>query len=163
MTKISKRHHENKGLVDSENRYELQEAISILKNSVNVKFNESVDVAINLGVDSKQSDQNVRGSALLPNGTGKTLRVIVFAEGGEADIAKEAGADEVGMDDLAEKIKSGFLDFDLVIATPSSMKIVGQLGQVLGPKGLMPNPKDGTVTKNIKDAVLNAKKRASDV
>ena len=158
MTKISKRHHENKGLVDSENRYELQEAISILKNSDNVKFNESVDVAINLGIDSQQSDQNVRGSALLPNGTGKTLRVIVFAEGDEADIAKEAGADEVGMDDLAEKIKSGFLDFELVIATPSSMKIVGQLGQVLGPKGLMPNPKDGTVTKNIKDAVLNAKK-----
>ena len=134
MTRISKRHHENKSLVDPENRYELQEAISILKNSVNVKFNESVDVAINLGVDSKQSDQNVRGSALLPNGTGKTMRVIVFAEGNEADIAKEAGADSVGMDDLAEKIKSGYLDFDLVIATPSSMKIVGQLGQVLGPK-----------------------------
>jgi len=158
MTKISKRHRENQGLVDTENRYELQEAISILKNSVNVKFNESVDVAINLGVDSKQSDQNVRGSALLPYGTGKTIRVIVFAEGDEADKAQEAGADRVGMDDLAEQIKSGYLDFDLVIATPSSMKIVGQLGQVLGPKGLMPNPKDGTVTKNIKDAVFNAKK-----
>ena len=115
-------------------------------------------MAINLGIDGKLSDQNVRGSAILPNGSGKNMRVVVFAEGEDADTAKSAGADEVGMDDLAEKIKSGYSDFELVISTPSSMKIVGQLGQILGPKGMMPNPKDGTVTKNIKDAVNNAKK-----
>ena len=115
-------------------------------------------MAINLGIDGKQSEQNVRGSALLPNGSGKNLKVIVFAEGEDADAANKAGADDVGMDDLAEKIKSGYSDFELVIATPSSMKIVGQLGQILGPKGMMPNPKDGTVTKNVEDAVSNAKK-----
>ena len=158
MTKISKRHFNNKNLIDPERKYDLQEAIAILKDATNAKFEESIDVAINLGIDGKQSEQNVRGSALLPNGSGKNLKVIVFAEGEDADAANKAGADEVGMDDLAEKIKSGYSDFELVIATPSSMKIVGQLGQILGPKGMMPNPKDGTVTKNIEDAVRNAKK-----
>ena len=155
---ISKRHRENKEAVDSEARYELSQAITILQSSKKTKFEESIDVAINLGIDPKQSDQNVRGSAALPNGTGKTLKIAVFAEGDEASDAKEAGADKVGMDDLAEEVKSGNMDFDMVIATPSSMKLVGQLGQILGPKGLMPNPKDGTVTKNVKDAVTNAKK-----
>ena len=155
---ISKRHRENREVVDSEARYELSQAISILQNSKKTKFEESVDVAINLGIDPKQTDQNIRGSAALPNGTGKTLRIAVFAEGDEATEAKEAGADKIGMDDLAEEVKSGNMDFDMVIATPSSMKLVGQLGQILGPKGLMPNPKDGTVTKNVKDAVTNAKK-----
>ena len=158
MTKISKRHTDNKDLVDAEKKYDLEEAITILKDATNAKFEESIDVAINLGIDGKLSDQNVRGSAILPNGSGKNMRVVVFAEGEDAEAAKSAGADEVGMDDLAEKIKSGFSDFELVISTPSSMKIVGQLGQILGPKGVMPNPKDGTVTKNIKDAVSNAKK-----
>ena len=155
---ISKRHRENREVVDSEARYELSQAISILQNSKKTKFEESVDVAINLGIDPKLTDQNIRGSAALPNGTGKTLRIAVFAEGDEATDAKEAGADKIGMDDLAEEVKSGNMDFDMVIATPSSMKLVGQLGQILGPKGLMPNPKDGTVTKNVKDAVTNAKK-----
>ena len=155
---ISKRHRENREVVDSEARYELSQAISILQNSKKTKFEESVDVAINLGIDPKQTDQNIRGSAALPNGTGKTLRIAVFAEGDEATEAKEAGADKIGMDDLAEEVKSGNMDFDMVIATPSSMKLVGQLGQILGPKCLMPNPKDGTVTKNVKDAVTNAKK-----
>ena len=145
-------------MVDAEKRYDLEEAITILKDATNAKFEESIDVAINLGIDGRLSDQNVRGSAILPNGNGKNMRVVVFAEGEDADEAKSAGADEVGMDDLAEKIKSGYSDFELVISTPSSMKIVGQLGQILGPKGVMPNPKDGTVTKNIKDAVNNAKK-----
>ena len=155
---ISKRHKENKDAVDSEARYELSQAIKILQSSKKTKFEESIDVAINLGIDPKQSDQNVRGSAALPNGTGKTLKIAVFAEGDEATDAKEAGADKIGMDDLAEEVKSGNIDFDMVIATPSSMKLVGQLGQILGPKGLMPNPKDGTVTNNVKDAVTTAKK-----
>ena len=155
---ISKRHKENREAVDREAKYELSQAITILQDSKKTKFEESVDVAINLGIDPKQSDQNVRGSAALPNGTGKTLKIAVFAEGDEAADAKEAGADKIGMDDLAEEVKSGKMDFDMVIATPSSMKLVGQLGQILGPKGLMPNPKDGTVTKNVKDAVTNAKK-----
>jgi|TARA_B100001094_G_scaffold326673_1_gene383291 large subunit ribosomal protein L1 len=155
---ISKRHKENREVVDREAKYELSQAITILQDSKKTKFEESVDVAINLGIDPKQSDQNVRGSAALPNGTGKTLKIAVFAEGDEAADAKEAGADKIGMDDLAEEVKSGKMDFDMVIATPSSMKLVGQLGQILGPKGLMPNPKDGTVTKNVKDAVTNAKR-----
>lgn len=155
---ISKRHKENREVVDRESKYELSQAITILQDSKKTKFEESVDVAINLGIDPKQSDQNVRGSAALPNGTGKTLKIAVFAEGDEAADAKEAGADKIGMDDLAEEVKSGKMDFDMVIATPSSMKLVGQLGQILGPKGLMPNPKDGTVTKNVKDAVTNAKR-----
>ena len=157
MTKNSKRHNNNKALVDAEKRYDLEEAITILKDATNAKFEESIDVAINLGIDGKLSDQNVRGSAILPNGNGKNMRVVVFAEGEAADEAKSAGADEVGMDDLAEKIKSGYSDFEIVISTPSSMKTVGQLGQILGPKGVMPNPKDGTVTKNVEDAVIKAK------
>ena len=156
--KISKRHRENKKVLDSETKYELSDAISMLQSSQKTKFDESIDLAINLGIDPKQSDENVRGSAVLPNGTGKSLRIAVFAEGDEVEEAKQAGADIVGMDDLAEDIRKGNIEFEMIIATPSSMKLVGQLGQILGPKGLMPNPKDGTVTKNIKDAVTNAKK-----
>jgi large subunit ribosomal protein L1 len=156
--KISKRHRENKKVLDSETKYELSDAISMLQSSQKSKFDESIDLDINLGIDPKQSDENVRGSAVLPNGTGKSLRIAVFAEGDEVEEAKQAGADIVGMDDLAEDIRKGNIEFEMIIATPSSMKLVGQLGQILGPKGLMPNPKDGTVTKNIKDAVTNAKK-----
>ncbi|MBT5216937.1 MAG: 50S ribosomal protein L1 [Gammaproteobacteria bacterium] len=144
--------------MEENQKYMVDEAISLLKKTGNTKFKESIDVAINLGIDPKQTEQNVRGSVVLPNGTGKNMRVIVFAESEDAEVAKTAGANEVGAEDLAERIKAGFSDFDIVIATPSSMKIVGQLGQILGPKGMMPNPKDGTVTKNIKEAVTNAKK-----
>ena len=156
--KISKRHRENKKVLDSETKYELSDAILMLQSSQKTKFDESIDLAINLGIDPKQSDENVRGSAVHPTGTGKSLRIAVFAEGDEVEEAKQAGADIVGMDDLAEDIRKGNIEFEMIIATPSSMKLVGQLGQILGPKGLMPNPKDGTVTKNIKDAVTNAKK-----
>jgi large subunit ribosomal protein L1 len=128
-----------------------------LKKASNAKFNETIDISINLGIDAKKSEQNVRGSMVLPNGTGKKLKVIVFAQNEQVDAAKNAGADEVGLEDLAEKIKSGFREFDVVIATPDTMRIVGQLGQILGPKGMMPNPKDGTVTKNVEDAVIKAK------
>lgn len=158
MSTSSKRYNNNKELIEENQKYMVDEAISLLKKTGNTKFKESIDVAINLGIDPKQTEQNVRGSVVLPNGTGKNMRVIVFAESVDAEAAKTAGADEVGAEDLAEKIKAGFSDFDIVIATPSSMKIVGQLGQILGPKGIMPNPKDGTVTKNIKEAVTNAKK-----
>lgn len=158
MSASSKRYNNNKELIEENQKYMVDEAISLLKKTGNTKFKESIDVAINLGIDPKQTEQNVRGSVVLPNGTGKNMRVIVFAESVDAETAKTAGADEVGAEDLAEKIKAGFSDFDIVIATPSSMKIVGQLGQILGPKGMMPNPKDGTVTKNIKEAVTNAKK-----
>ena len=158
MSASSKRYNNNKELIEENQKYMVDEAISLLKKTGNTKFKESIDVAINLGIDPKQTEQNVRGSVVLPNGTGKNMRVIVFAESVDAEAAKTAGADEVGAEDLAEKIKAGFSDFDIVIATPSSMKIVGQLGQILGPKGMMPNPKDGTVTKNIKEAVINAKK-----
>jgi len=157
MNRPSKRMSVNRESIDSSQHYSLDEAISLLKKTSNAKFNETIDIAINLGIDSKKSDQNVRGSMVLPNGTGKTLRVIVFAQDEQVDAAKNAGADEVGFEDLAEKIKSGFSEFDLVIATPDTMRIVGQLGQILGPKGMMPNPKDGTVTKNIEDAVIKAK------
>ena len=157
MNKPSKRMNVNRESIDSSQHYSLDQAISLLKKTSNAKFNETIDIAINLGIDSKKSDQNVRGSMVLPNGTGKTLRVIVFAQDEQVDAAKNAGADEVGFEDLAEKIKSGFSEFDLVIATPDTMRVVGQLGQILGPKGMMPNPKDGTVTKNIEDAVIKAK------
>ena len=157
MSKPSKRTDINRESIDSSQSYSLDEAISLLKKTSNAKFNETIDIAINLGIDSKKSDQNVRGSMVLPNGTGKTLKVIVFAQSEQVDDAKNAGADEVGFEDLAEKIKSGFSEFDLVIATPDTMRVVGQLGQILGPKGMMPNPKDGTVTKNVKDAVIKAK------
>ena len=157
MNRLSKRTTANQESVSSEQHYSIDQAIALLKKTGNAKFQETIDIAINLGIDSKKSDQNVRGSTLLPNGTGKLLRVIVFAQGEDADTARNAGADEVGFEDLAEKIKTGFCEFDMVIATPDSMRVVGPLGQILGPKGMMPNPKDGTVTKNLEDAVNHAK------
>ena len=157
MSKSSKRMAVNRESIDANQHYSLDEAISLLKKTSNAKFNETIDIAINLGIDAKKSDQNVRGSMVLPNGTGKTLRVIVFAQSEQVDAAKKAGADKVGFEDLAEEIKSGFSEFDVVIATPDTMRIVGQLGKILGPKGMMPNPKDGTVTKNVEDAVIKAK------
>ena len=157
MSKPSKRMIVNRESIDCNRRYSLEEAISLLKKASNAKFNETIDISVNLGIDAKKSEQNVRGSMVLPNGTGKKLKVIVFALNEQVDAAKTAGADEVGLEDLAEKIKSGFREFDVVIATPDTMRIVGQLGQILGPKGMMPNPKDGTVTKNIEDAVNKAK------
>ncbi len=137
--------------------YPLDEALTILKNTASAKFDESVDVAVNLGIDSKKSDQNVRGTAVMPRGTGKKVRVAVFAEGAAAEAAKKAGADIIGFQDLADRIKAGQIDFDLCVATPEAMKIVGQLGQILGPRGLMPNPKVGTVTPNVAKAVESAK------
>jgi len=135
----------------------LDDALQALKDVTTTKFDETIDVAVNLGVDSRKSDQVVRGATVLPNGTGKQVRVALFADGEEADAGREAGADIVGMDDLAGEVKQGKMDFDVVIATPSSMRIVGQLGQILGPRGLMPNPKVGTVTKDVAAAVKNAK------
>src|SRR5579872_1421205 len=132
--------------------YAVDEALSLLKKFATVKFRESVDVAVNLGIDAKKSDQVVRGSTVLPHGTGKSLRVAVFAQGNNAEAAKKAGADIVGFEDLAEKVKAGQIDFDRVIATPDAMRIVGQLGQILGPRGLMPNPKVGTVTPDVATA-----------
>jgi large subunit ribosomal protein L1 len=138
--------------VDRMKNYPLDEALKILKDTASAKFDESVDVAINLGIDAKKSDQNVRGTAVMPRGTGKHVRVAVFAEGNAAEAAKKAGADIVGFQDLADQIKQGKIEFDLAIATPEAMKIVGQLGQILGPRGLMPNPKVGTVTPNVAKA-----------
>ncbi len=143
--------------VDRMKNYPLDEALNILKGTASAKFDESVDVAINLGIDAKKSDQNVRGTAVMPRGTGKKVRIAVFAEGNAAEAAKKAGADIVGFQDLADQIKAGKIEFDLAIATPEAMKIVGQLGQILGPRGLMPNPKVGTVTPNVAKAVENAK------
>jgi large subunit ribosomal protein L1 len=157
MNHFSKRTTVNQESVDSEQHYSIDQAVDLLKKTGNAKFKETIDIAINLGIDSKKSDQNVRGSTVLPNGTGKLLRVIVFAQGEDAEAAKSAGADEVGFEDLAEKIKTGFCEFDMVIATPDTMRVVGQLGKILGPRGMMPNPKDGTVTKNIADAIKRAK------
>ena len=157
MNHLSKRITANQESVNSEQHYSIDQAIALLKKTGNAKFKETIDIAINLGIDSKKSDQNVRGSTVLPNGTGKLLRVVVFAQGEDADAAKNAGADEVGFEDLAEKIKTGFCEFDTVIATPDTMRVVGQLGKILGPRGMMPNPKDGTVTKNVTDAVNRAK------
>ena len=137
--------------------YPLDEALQLIRETANAKFSESVDVAIRLGVDAKKSEQAVRGATVLPNGTGKTVRVAVFAQNENADKAREAGADIVGFDDLAEQIQGGMMDFDVVIATPDAMRVVGKLGQVLGPRGLMPNPKVGTVTTDVADAVSNAK------
>ena len=137
--------------------YTLEQALDIVKTCATAKFKESVDLSINLGVDAKKSDQNVRGSTTLPHGNGKTVRVAVFAQGAKAQEAKDAGADEVGMDDLAAKMKAGELNFGVVIASPDTMRVVGSLGQVLGPRGLMPNPKTGTVTPNVAEAVRNAK------
>ena len=158
MMKTSKKFKKINSELDFNIAYEPDKALEILKNYSSKKFDESVDIAINLGIDPKKSDQAVRGSVVLPKGTGKSSKVIVFAQGDAAEKAKTAGADEVGFEDLADKIKSGYTDFDVVIATPDSMRIVGQLGQVLGPKGLMPNPKVGTVTPNVDKAVDNVKK-----
>jgi large subunit ribosomal protein L1 len=143
--------------VNREKNYPIDEALTLLKGTASCKFDESVDVAVNLGVDAKKSDQNVRGTALMPRGTGKTVRVAVFAEGAAAEAAKKAGADIVGWQDLADQIKAGNMNFDLVVATPDAMRIVGALGQILGPRGLMPNPKVGTVTPNVAKAVETAK------
>jgi large subunit ribosomal protein L1 len=153
----SKRVKKITGLVDRSKAYELKAALELVKKTATAKFDESVDVAVNLGIDAKKSDQVVRGSVVLPRGTGKTVRVAVFTQGANAEKAKAAGADIVGFDDLAEKVKGGFMEFDVVIATPDAMKVVGPLGQVLGPRGLMPNPKVGTVTPNVEEAVRNAK------
>lgn len=143
--------------VDRSKFYEFDTALELVKQTAYARFDESVDVSVNLGVEARKSDQNVRGAAVLPRGTGKTTRVAVFAEGPDAEAANSAGADIVGMDDLAEKVQAGDLNFDVVIATPASMKIVGRLGQILGPRGLMPNPKVGTVTNDVAKAVENAK------
>ena len=157
MGKLSKRYKALTGTVDRNKLYPLADAMKIVKENATAKFNESIDVAINLGIDAKKSDQTVRGSVVLPAGTGKTVRVAVFAQGDKAKAAKDAGADIVGLDDLAAEIKGGKMDFDVVIATPDTMRVVGQLGQVLGPRGLMPNPKVGTVTQDVAAAVKNAK------
>jgi large subunit ribosomal protein L1 len=154
---MSKRVKKNESLVDRSKAYELKVALDLVKKTATAKFDESIDVAVNLGIDVKKSDQVVRGSVVLPRGTGKKVRVAVFAQGANAEAAKGAGADVVGFDDLADKVKGGFMDFDVVIATPDAMKVVGPLGQVLGPRGLMPNPKVGTVTPNVAEAVKNAK------
>jgi len=157
MAKLSKRRKLIQEKVEAGKQYGVEEALQLLKELPRAKFVESVDVAVNLGVDPRKSDQVVRGSTVLPNGTGKTVRVAVFAQGANATAAQEAGADVVGMEDLAESIKKGNLDFDVIIATPDAMRVVGQLGQILGPRGLMPNPKVGTVTTDVAAAVKNAK------
>jgi len=157
VAKLSKRVRAFQEKVDSTKAYSFEEATSLLKELATVKFDQTVDVAINLGVDPRKSDQVVRGATTLPNGTGKTVRVAVFAQGDNAEAAKAAGADVVGMEDLAEQMKGGDIDFGTVIATPDAMRVVGALGQVLGPRGLMPNPKTGTVTPTPAEAVKNAK------
>lgn len=157
MAKMSKRMRAIREKVEPGKAYPLSEALQILKECASAKFAESMDVSVNLGVDPRKSDQVVRGSTVLPNGTGKSVRVAVFAQGANADAAREAGADIVGMDDLAADVKAGKLDFDVVIASPDAMRVVGQLGQILGPRGLMPNPKVGTVTPDVAGAVRNAK------
>ena len=157
MAKLSKRAKAWRERVEEGKFYPIDEAVTMLNELSTVKFKESIDVSINLGVDPKKSDQVVRGATVLPNGTGKQVRVAVFAQGDKQDEAKAAGADQVGMDDLAESVKAGKLDFDVAIATPDAMRVVGQLGQVLGPRGLMPNPRLGTVTPDVGEAVKNAK------
>jgi len=157
MAAVTKRRKAAREKVDSTKVYVIDEALSLVKELATAKFPESIDVSVNLGVDPRKSDQVVRGSTVLPNGTGKTVRVAVFAQGENAEKAKAAGADVVGFEDLAETVKGGQLDFDVVIATPDAMRVVGQLGQILGPRGLMPNPKVGTVTADVENAVQNAK------
>lgn len=157
MAKLSKRQKEIAEKVDPDKQYEVNDAFSLLKDLPAAKFVESVDVSINLGVDPRKSDQVVRGSTVLPNGTGRTVRVAVFTQGANVEAAKEAGADIVGLEDLADEVKKGNLDFDVVIASPDAMRVVGQLGQILGPRGLMPNPKVGTVSPDVAGAVKNAK------
>lgn len=157
MAKLTKREKSIREKVQPGRLYQIEEAFNLLKSLSSVKFVESVDVAVNLGVDPRKSDQAVRGATVMPNGTGKTVRVAVFAQGANSDAAKEAGAEIVGMEDLAAQVKAGDLNFDVVIASPDAMRVVGQLGQILGPRGLMPNPKVGTVTPDVASAVRNAK------
>ncbi|MCL2075500.1 MAG: 50S ribosomal protein L1 [Betaproteobacteria bacterium] len=157
MARLTKRQKAIADKIEPQKLYAVAEALALAKETATAKFDESIDVAINLGIDARKSDQLVRGAVVLPAGTGKTVRVAVFAQGEKADAAKEAGADVVGFDDLAADVKGGKLDFDVVIATPDAMRIVGQLGQILGPRGLMPNPKVGTVTPDVEVAVKNAK------
>ncbi|MCX7073338.1 MAG: 50S ribosomal protein L1 [Methylococcales bacterium] len=157
MAKLTKKAKLIQSKVDATKQYSVVEAVALLKELTTTKFSEAVDVSISLGVDPRKSDQNVRGATVLPNGTGKTVRVAVFTQGANADAAREAGADIVGMDDLGELVKKGEMDFDVVIASPDAMRVVGQLGQILGPRGLMPNPKVGTVTTDVATAVKNAK------
>jgi large subunit ribosomal protein L1 len=157
MANSSKRVQALRTQIDRTKLYPLNEALALVKKTATAKFDESVDAAVNLGIDARKSDQLVRGALVLPHGTGKISRIAVFAQGANADAAKAAGADIVGFEDLAEQIKGGMMDFDVVIATPDAMRIVGQLGQILGPRGLMPNPKVGTVTPNVTEAVKNAK------
>jgi len=157
MAKLTKREKTYAGKVDSLKLYPLADALGIVKECATAKFDESIDVAVQLGIDAKKSDQVVRGAVVLPNGTGKTKRVAVFAQGAKAEEAKAAGADVVGMDDLAAMVKAGDMPFDVVIAAPDAMRVVGTLGQILGPRGLMPNPKVGTVTPDVAGAVRNAK------
>ncbi|OSY21024.1 50S ribosomal protein L1 [Klebsiella pneumoniae] len=157
MAKLTKRMRVIREKVDATKQYDINEAIALLKELATAKFTESVDVAVNLGIAARKSDQNVRGATVLPHGTGRSVRVAVFTQGANAEAAKAAGAELVGMEDLAEQIKKGEMNFDVVIASPDAMRVVGQLGQVLGPRGLMPNPKVGTVTPNVAEAVKNAK------
>ncbi|QUM86861.1 MULTISPECIES: 50S ribosomal protein L1 [unclassified Moritella] len=157
MAKLSKRMRTIREKVESTKAYEINEAVELLKELASAKFKESIDVSVNLGIDSRKSDQNVRGATVLPHGTGREVRVAVFTQGANAEAAKAAGADIVGMDDLAAQVKAGELNFDVVIASPDAMRVVGQLGQILGPRGLMPNPKVGTVTPDVATAVKNAK------
>ncbi len=157
MAKLTKRMRVIREKVDVNREYDINEAVALLKELATAKFTESVDVAVNLGIDARKSDQNVRGATVLPNGTGREIRVAVFTQGANAEAAKEAGADLVGMDELAAQVKKGEMNFDVVIASPDAMRVVGQLGTILGPRGLMPNPKVGTVTPNVAEAVKNAK------
>jgi large subunit ribosomal protein L1 len=157
MAKLSKRARAIREKIEPGKLYPVEEAVKLLTDTSAVKFKESIDVSVNLGVDPRKSDQNVRGASVLPNGTGKTVRVAVFAQGAKAEEAKEAGADVVGFDDLAEQVQAGEINFDVVIASPDAMRVVGKLGTILGPRGLMPNPKVGTVTPDVAQAVKNAK------
>lgn len=157
MAKVTKRMRTIREKVDATKEYEINEAVALLKELATAKFVESVDVAVNLGIDARKSDQNVRGATVLPHGTGREVRVAVFTQGANAEAAKAAGADLVGMEDLAELVKKGEMNFDVVVASPDAMRVVGQLGTILGPRGLMPNPKVGTVTPNVAEAVKNAK------
>ncbi|CAH0532365.1 50S ribosomal protein L1 [Vibrio stylophorae] len=157
MAKLTKRMRVIRDKVEVTRDYEINEAVALLKELATAKFVESVDVAVNLGIDARKSDQNVRGATVLPHGTGRDIRVAVFTQGANAEAAKEAGADLVGMEDLADQIKKGEMNFDVVVASPDAMRVVGQLGTILGPRGLMPNPKVGTVTPNVAEAVKNAK------
>jgi large subunit ribosomal protein L1 len=157
MAKLSKRARAIREKVEPGKLYPIDEAVALLNELSGVKFKETVEVSVNLGIDARKSDQQVRGATVLPHGTGNDVRVAVFTQGANADAAKEAGADLVGMDDLAEQVKAGNMDFDVVVASPDAMRVVGQLGQLLGPRGLMPNPKTGTVTPDVATAVKNAK------